>query len=654
LPTINFLRPVFHARTSFATLAWVALCWFAIGQAPAALAAERRDLTQYLPADTLVVVHVRDMPGLLRKWDASPFHRFYGDPRCGAFFGPLRAKLEAFKETMNSAQGIDPDRLWKFFSGDVLLAGLAAPAGSSDPIQWVLIYEHNGDPTIVERLKTAHHRPGARIQQTVQSYGGLEYVQTSAMREIVTSIPVKKSKKGKKHKKFKLEELNGELTIERSDDAAEGPLAPAFPVKQQITENNYDYFGPAVMILAGAHEQALQQILARMGGQGGSAALTDSGDYARLRPSQKSNGNDLGAYVNVAALAGWWASQGGSLLFNPGGLRLEEVRAAAFTLDLRPDRLAFDLALLAPPPRQGLSRLLFLPTGTPPEAARLVPPQAVIYAAMQIPLPDLWPVLMETLRGVNPAFSALIEGTLMDFEKRSGVNVSRDLVGRLGTSVVRFLLPEDERLATEARPEGRAHPTREGATYAIAVNEAASFRPSLLGLLDSGSQTYQSYGVEADKAGPWPLWALREGQPGVGVVAAGAPNLYLCVTDHWLLLGTRRAGIDAVIERLAHSKQPSLADRKPFTALRRQLPADRTGELFLGAGGVGKLFESALLKELAESKKGKPAPWLPVRLDAIPEPGLWSEYFGPLGSAMTQHDGVLRLRSFVLYPAPRE
>ena len=198
---------------------WMRFSLLLLAVATAASAAEPKDLARLLPADTLLAVQIHNVPRLLQQWDASPFYHFYGDPRAGSFFSPLKKKIEGFRQTMNASQGMDPDRFWQFFNGELILAGVATPPGSPVPMEWVLIFEHSGDPQILQRLKQPHQPATAQIRQSSAQFAGLKYRRVELIREVPADAPtVKSSKKKSHHKKSgpKLPSLAG-------DEGEKGP-----------------------------------------------------------------------------------------------------------------------------------------------------------------------------------------------------------------------------------------------------------------------------------------------------------------------------------------------------------------------------------------------------------------------------------------------
>lgn len=599
-----------------------------------------QDLTRLAPADTVLVVSIPDVPGLLKKWDDSPFYRFYDDPRAAAFFRPLRRAVEGFKASLS---GVEEDRLWRFFSGGLVLAGVAAPPGSEDPVEWVLIFEHNGDAQILEKLQQGLADPGARVEQIKQNFAGQPYTQTRVIREVAADVPTRREKK-KKHKK-----RDAVLDRPEMDLSLNLPTggASAVQLKRQVVEQSEDYFGSSIIVHAGAKGHPLRQVLSLIARQAGTPSLGQTSGFKQLRQVMGGRG-EIRVFANVAALAGWLERQQQEAsplgrVVDFGQLHLEEVKAVGVSMELHNDRTAFDVAVVAPPPRAGISRLLFPAGGEAPKVAPLAPAEAVGFSAVTYPVEDLWIVLSQTMQAASPSINLLVQAQLAGFKQNTGIDFQRDMIGRMGSSVARFMLPGKGRRGGDA-PEDLT-------TYMVGLRDAAAFRDTLKSMLAYGAQAYGAYRVEPTKLGAWALWTIYQGgQAGPATQTGERPLFHFCVTDKWLLCGESRAGIEALAARAEHPNMPSLSGKPEFRRVMDLLPENRFGESYLNTGGLRALVEMGLLAQAPEHGKRKKHGFLPLNPDLLPKDVVWNDYFGPMGSAMSQQGDTLRLQAMVLYP----
>lgn len=593
-----------------------------------------RDLKALLPGNTRVVVEVRDAPALLKKWDASPASRFYGDPRAAAFFRALRGQVEDFQKRM----GIDPDRLWNFFNGQLILAGVASGSGSKASLEWVLLARHNGDAAVLGRFQRPPAPAGTTLRRIPDKYKGLDITRLEITRAVPAAIPTPKG--GKKKSRPGLPTLTAEDLGQGTRPAA-GP-APLTLTKQE-SESYEEYLGPALMIYAGTHGQPLHRILDRLAApaQEAGPALAGQPEFEQVLQAAGGAG-DLVIYAGPGMIS---TAGKGSGLVNLGALGLEEIHAVAASVNLKADRVTLEAALLAPAPRLGVSRALFLPAGAAPDAAALVPREAASFSSVAIALPRLWALALETINSVSPTVFALLGAQFEGFAQQTGIKVAEGLAGRLGDGVAYFTLPA---------PAGG-----DTATWLVALRQGAAFREALKALLDYSSML-GNYHLETGKAGKWPLWTIVEGGRGTPGAASGSPLYHVCVTDAWLLAGARREGIEAAVARLeaAGGGAGSLKDQKLYQRVTAALPPDRFATFLLDKGGLCAVAQALLGSlELAAAPRGKSGKGggseigLGLSASRMPAAKVWDEYFGPAALALSrQGDALLRLHAFFEYP----
>lgn len=613
-----------HGRPSLSPI----LFFYAMIFCFAAQAAPPGDLMNLVPGDALAAINIPYAPDLLKKWEASPFARFYEDPRAAGFFRPARDQLAALQRRT----GVAPDRLTRFLSGQIVLAGVPSSSRSRDQLTWALLARHNGDPQILERLRRPAAPAGATLRRIPEQVAGGELIRFEILRTESAAIPTPKPRRNRKQSR---------PTLTAEDLGMIQGVASGEPLlKRQVSEEYEVFFGPDLIIWGGTKGHPLQKILARL-----AAGRDASGAYAKkadLRKIDETLGSgDVSILLSAGALAEAAVSEGGkaSTLLNPAGLGLGELRAAGATINLEPGRLALRAAILAPSPRRGVSRILFLPRPPAPDMAPLLPEEATGYTGLSIPLPQLWTTLLDLARLASPAAFSLVQTQLQSFEQASGVGVQASLVDQLGGALAAFDMPgEGDR-----------------ATIMVALRDGAAFRDALRALLNYSS-FLGGYHLETDREGRWPVWTIAEGM--AGVTGGGRPLYHLCVTDHWLLGSSRREGIDAVRKRLENPSGPSFQDQRDVQATLAKLPAERFATGAMASGGIQRLAESLLKPKLLpegalKKTKNGSRPDL-LNSSRMPERRVWSQYFGPAAISLDhQGEGIARFQGFYEYETGR-
>ena len=151
----------------------VLLMSFVAWAAPLALRAASPTPLELTPAEALIVIEVADAPGLLERGGESAFVRFYNDPRAAEFVAPLREMLEGLRQRV-AAAGVKPEQLRAFFKGSMALIGMPTGKGSQ-PIEWVVVIEHNGDAAILNTLKAYKGLPAGLLETETDTAGGQTY-----------------------------------------------------------------------------------------------------------------------------------------------------------------------------------------------------------------------------------------------------------------------------------------------------------------------------------------------------------------------------------------------------------------------------------------------------------------------------------------------
>ena len=581
-------------------------------------ASPTRDLTRYVPAGALLAVHVPSVPQLIQHWEDSPFYKFYGDARTAGFFRPVRGQIEQYKRRMLEHHQISPEQFMGFFNGGLVLAGMPASKGGSGPFEWLLLIEHNGDPRLIERFKAGPKPDGGRIERVTREYRGVDYQTIRLIREEKSSIPVGKSKTG------------GEK-VRAGNRAA----------RRQVVDEFDDYFGRSLIVHAGARGKPIHRVLELLADPASGPSL---GAVPALQELREALGPDpdIEIYADLEGLARYYenAVAAEELGLDLKALHLDQLEAAMIKLDLRADRVAAELAVRAPEPRRGVSRLLFLSEDDGPQTgARLVPPETLLYSSTRLPLSQGWKILWEMAGEAMAEFSETMEPQMEALGRGAGIDLDTQLFGQLGSDLVRFVLPG-----------GGRRGGREPSTYVIGLRDGQVFGDALDALLRTASRTFGAFFVEESRVRGRTTLTLYSGRPELTTPGSTRALLHMCSTERWFIAGRRRDGIEAVLERLDADSAPVLRDKPTYQEIMGQLPADRCAESYADIGGIARWLEQGLPPGVLPGPSpggrgaGLVAPFM------TPATDVWGEYFGPVGSARRIDGDTLHVQIMMLYP----
>lgn len=563
-------------------------------------------LTRFIPEDAWFVLHAPNVPKLIEAWRSTPFYALYRDPRAGAMFKPMRREFENFRRSIQERRGVSFEQLIRFFDGGFVLAGLPAPAGSDSPVEWVILFEHNGDPKILEHLQ--HGQPelpaGMRLERLPKKYGNAVYTETSLIR------------------------AGGE-----SDEGLQSPA--------ETVESFDDFFTPRLALHCGAQGRPIERMIAMLGGQGALASF--AAKYRSSRLNGVVDGGDVMAYADVRGLAGWLARSRSMDLglpgFNPEGLKLDEIRSAAMTLTLDEGGVSVDTAFWAPGTRTGVSRALFLcQPGTAFSAVGQLPADTLAYSAVRLDLTGLWDVLLDAMRGSFPAIYETLALQLQNLAQQQGLDIRQDLLGPFGGQAVKF----QQAVGTAKHPELAK-------TFLFDVARPGRLRQSLDTLLQYGSRSFQAYTADRHDLSNGTLWELRAGAPASQAAVKRTPFLYFFLTDAWLVVSRDRAGIEA-LAKLWNGEAPALlCEREDWRAAATAMPEGRVSESYSNAEAFEYMLSgriTAVRSALENRIETGDA------LDGHAQTSLLNEFFGHvMTSRMYDGDDVFRSRTRLAYPA---
>ncbi|MCE5230608.1 hypothetical protein LLG95_13590 [bacterium] len=576
------------------TLLFCLVCFF-----HASFAAERRDLAALLPEETIAIVRAPDMPSLIRAFEGSRLDDMYHDQDDAKVFRSLRREITSAQDRMAARGSISNRQLRAFARGEAILAAIP-PSGGGKSVQWVLLFEHSGDPAVLKALNEGPKPSNARVEKSQQRIGPFPMTHFRIVREVAAKIPGAKG----------------------GSDAL-----------RQVSEEYDQYLGPSIGVYGPAAGNPVPRILDRLArAQAGEAfappSLLTATDSLKTR-GQAVLAVDLGRIVHQSILNMTRGKQ--SLLFDPRAFEISGVRAAA-SVDLKPDRIGVELAIETPAQPGGAAQLLTLAAPLPRNASDLVPADAFAYTALGYPLDGGWQKLRAVFAAASPSLNQSLQMQLQSIHQATGTDVEAGLFHNLDNSVIRFVWPKNG---------GKSQ--LEMSTFLVRVKNEKAFQASLDLLLKYISQGFGLYQIVHAQYLGQPLWGLRPGRP--DVASQVEPSFWFGLAGGWAVCGMRIEGVREAIRRIGQNPADSLGRRSRFKSATAALPPDRVGEGYIDLGAMARITSiPAPVRDAA--KRMKITPLMPGESGAFGK--LWSQYFAPIAVSRTVENNTMRIQAIAL------
>lgn len=549
-----------------------------------------QELLTLMPSESVMVLHVHDVPQLLEAWQRSPFLKFFQDSRTTKLFQPLRLEFEAYKSKLEATRGVSLNTLLKFFDGELVLAAIPAPplAEGGLPVEWILAFEHNGDPEVLKALRQS------QAGRTMKQHAGLSYFESS-----VTGATSSGS---------------------------------SFMI--------HDHYGSRVVVHAGGRGTPILGVLGAMAGEpkDGGFAVTKT----RTRYGSAAKSAPLEIFLRLPTLVSWltksglkgdWARQ-----WNLNGLKLDEVEELYVAAHPTEDALDASLVFYIPPPRKGIARAFFCGKPAPFALVERLPADTLAYSASKVELEAMWQVLLESVHGSFPAVFQLLQSQLLQLEQNQGLSVERDLLAPFSGEIVKLQYLDEE--ARQAQPM---------TTYLLDVKTPDALRRNLETLLRYGAAGFGAYHSERHDLSNGTLWQLYAGLAGE-VTSNRKPFFYLFLTDSTLVATADRACLEALVKSWSDPASSRLVDSAPYGQVMTDLPDQRVSESFADAFAFERQWASRFKQINVGGKRQELWESGLNRRSA----GLMSEFFGYLRSVRYYRgEGQLCIDARLQYPTPQ-
>ncbi|MBC8008974.1 MAG: hypothetical protein H7067_02620 [Burkholderiales bacterium] len=473
-------------------------------------------LTRLVPADTAIVVALRDLPALRARFPESASGRAWADPEIARFFAPLSGHPEIAEmiEKVKAETGHTPAELFALATGDVLLT---VPAGS---------------------LRFSGDNPGADV------FLALEIGENEAkITELVAAARAKDASAGT----ASTEDYNGATihTFTPASPAATPPgadavSAPAEPLVWSLHQGRWFLSTDRALVTA-----ALDALAAG----GLPESLATSSDYQKVL-DRAGGGADVLAFLNwkavyPALISAIEAARDPKEAPNPFGMEpvnimkalgLDAIESFSVSAGTVGDLDRVDAALTYTEAR-GVVNLLAYRDG-PVARPDWVPAAWFNVSSQNFSVPEAYAELERILDRVSPMVAGMAQGQLKTFERQLGLDLKRDLIGNLGESFISgYALP--------AGADADNPPAHDQLDQFIGISlaDAASFERSL--------ETIKAKYLPPGDASPIKTRDYLGRKLHTFETAPGARGASYAITDGWLLLGIGSpASVESVVQLL--------------------------------------------------------------------------------------------------------
>jgi len=608
------LRPLF-AASLFASASFL-------------VAAPAVPLVNLVDDQTLAVFSVTDAPALVRGWDAGPMAKSWADPEMMKFLAPLRTQLEidTWDEQAKEATGLTVRELLALAKGEVLIAlptfAVSGPANQEQPP--VIVAIEVGDQTEKIEKILAEALAKESVQEETEIFSGVK----------VHSRPLAKVKE---------EELASVGVA--TDDADE-------VVKAAKPEILHWAMVDGIWLLSLDKTRVLVTIDAVK--QGGVASPLGKSERF-LRTRERIGGAQALGYVNFPALT--------PLLRDMvAEFKKQSRQARARMMGIDPsvvlDALGLDvlgegyLAVttgdketlmetgLTYTEERGLVKLIAYEPG-PVTQADWIPAKWPSVSTMRFSIPKSYAALSGMLDSISPMLAAMAHGQIRAFNKQSGVDLERDLIGSLGNEVLSAHVPPAEVEAGKVAAWADM-----GQLFALTLANPTTFTNAVEALKRLAGPGAEQLFIKRDYLGQTIYTFNSPGGPQDG------GGFSYAIANGTLLLGIGPAGgIESALQGMA-AKEGLFWKRDDVKAVMMDIPAEAVGIQVQDMKYMAEsLIEMAVQLQSAETASDEKAEKF-IEVTARPDPAVIARYWGMAGGYTIKTTDGLFTKTRILHPQP--
>ncbi|MFT3781770.1 MAG: hypothetical protein QM790_07095 [Nibricoccus sp.] len=471
-----------------------------------------------------VVISVQDMPALVKNWEQSPWAKTWNDEQMRKFLAPLRAemKIDHWDESCKAETGYTVSELLAMAKGQLMVALMSADfdVDAASPEIPVLIAIELG-------------------------------ANTSKVAKIIAENDAKE------HTTVKKEDFGGvELHI-----------------YQKSADDNSDDFVWAMddgIWLLSPSKTTIQKTIDAM--KKGRVASPLSGSDRYLQVRKRNPDANVTLLANVQAIypvlktaAEKQAEGKGATMGMPPGAILDAVGLATLRdlyLSVEVGEGATSISGgLTYSELKGLFKMMAYKDG-PVAQPGFVSEKWIAASSMNFSFPEAYGALKEFLEALNPMISGIVQAQVKNLNQQLGIDLERDLIGSLGTSVIVGTAPRPG--ASEDSPTALSEMDQ---FYSVSLGNPVSFTKAVDAIKRMMGPQAESMLTKREYLGQTIYTAASNGKPGqMGFSYAITPK-YLFVS-----VGSASA-IETAVQGLA-GKQPSLWQKSEVKAALNDLPAN--------------------------------------------------------------------------------
>ncbi len=610
--------------------------------------AEHVDLVSLVPPGAESVVWIRDVPGTLELIQKSAFFKFYNNPDAGDFLEPLRKTMGGrAAELVNLLSTRNAENLGAL-NGGLIVARWSSPSEKDKPKPeddaYLVIYDYDGRADALAPFLEREVKKGEHANITEAEAYGFKYERRQWTREV----------------RKEQYEPRGKRSNERLSGLTSSPGVRR--ARHLESEEELRYVGKRLVIRAWGGQAIMESALKRLREPGKHLSLASDADR-KGAVSGFDEPPQIEIYYDFQALArggkGWVDE---SLLGRDGDiskLGLNEIKTGALGMFLKPDRMFARVNVYAPPPREGIGKLLFIneplieiaeanvattPTTARAAMLRAIPNDALGYAVYRADLPQVWSDFRRIFRESIPAASQLVDSYLKSLSEAVDADLEKELVSKLGSHWGMFTRPGPRR--------GRKEKIE--TTYMLEIRPGTNARATVEKWLKKVATTL-NYQLDQSEVGKNVYYRLNGAEVSEGAYVDLEQFAKFCLADdRWLFISPRFEAIQAAVKKMETPEKESNRDRELREGRERalaQLPADRFFEAYSAPTSFTTIANDPFIGIFGGALRGIGGEI--IALDETPNDDLWRFHFGATSASLRATEDQIQLTLQLLYAGNR-
>jgi len=241
-------------------------------------------------------------------------------------------------------------------------------------------------------------------------------------------------------------------------------------------------------------------------------------------------------------------------------LGLPEMKALGVSLEIQPDVLRSRICLYAPPPRNGISDMLFQFSQSGFHTLEFIPSDAIAYSSCSLDLYKAYRAFVGSLELLSPDRISTFRRTLESNAQVMGFDIERDIIGQMKGEAGYYIRP----------PRGFLPDDSPAEVFFIPIENPELFK----GVLQKFFQFLRAFfylEIVEKNHREKNYWAISPGS-GPGARETFNPVLGLFLSAHHLFVSTDIDELKNTIARLENRDQTTTGSSSLMEAMMRQYP----------------------------------------------------------------------------------